>query len=180
MSGTTRYYMITCPIKWPKLFEGEQDMGRPGTRVDFTKFQGVFMVDAVLSEDQKNQLIEWGVDEVVLGHNQFKIDKDGDMYYRFKRKNFVPAGNFTNGPPEVFDLKAAEEAAAAEGSENNIRPYIKPWTGGKIGNGSTCAIKFEIWEKEGAKVVTLVSVGVKDHVKYEGGDDGLPDDDIPF
>lgn len=179
MAKDTKFYYLECPIKWVKVFEEDRDYGTPGTRVDFTERQGRYSVVAVLTEEKKKDMLKFGFLETKLGHQMFKIDKDGDLIHTFHRDHYNPKQDWTKGAPEVFDLTKAEEAAKL--NDTSVKQEKVQWdkkVDGLIGNGTVAILKIELYDPEGIALEQLESVAIKELVSYESNDN--LDDDVPF
>lgn len=167
MAKSTKYLKYPAYLFWAKLKEENRDMGpqdgsKLAKRID--QEEGRYTVDLHISESTKNQMIQDGIPEEVLGYAQFKESEEYDNYwvYRAKRPHRSPTlvdeetgENVVFGPPEVIDLSASLEAEE--------KCFIK----GLLGNGTEAEIKLSNWNDS---IITLVGVAVKELVEYETED----------
>jgi len=189
MASNTKYHFVTGPVLFARVFEETKDMGNGG-KVDYTKEEGMYSVEVVLTEEQKAEMIGYGVQEKALGNIMFKTDQDGNPKYRFKRphkhktmKDRKTGAPVVFGAPEVFDMEKAL-AAWKEAGTGTLQDHIKPWSyeeDGNIGNGSICKIKYSVYQgSNGSVVVRLEKVAVIERLEPEGSDPETADADSAY
>lgn len=162
MAGTTKTHFIVAPVRYVKVHEQDKDMGNGG-KIDFSDENGRFSLTAVLTEDQKAELVSNGCPEKSMGWDMFKLDKDGNPTYNFKRPHTHKKmrDRKTNervvfGAPDVFDMDKSM-AAWKEAGTGELRDHLVMWDreeDGIIWNGSVCKIKYSVYK--GDKDVTVV------------------------
>lgn len=116
----------------------------------YDKSKREWSIDVVIDEKTKARLEAEGLGPKI------KTNKEGEDYIAFKRPEFRKDGS----PSKTIEI---------------VGPDTKPWTGGKIGNGSVVKVSYLINETtyQGKKHLKpgLLKMQVVKHVPYEGRED---------
>lgn len=188
IKNKAKFPIIDGSLKYAKVFESNRDMGNEN--VDFSETDGMYTVELIMDEANKNKLVEAGVPVKQGAFPTFK-DVDGNFSIKLKRphlhkyfKQKDEQGNLTDEPqvigaPEVFDLNAATTAWEASGHKGPLYDYIVPWTieDGFIGNGTKAKVKVRVEQAVNGKgkpftKIQLESIGFYELVKYENAGSG--------
>jgi len=139
------YIVFEGKAKWAKVFEDNRDL--EGFEGSAKEHGGQYTVDLVLNEENEKKLTSSG------SRLSPKLDTDGDMIVKFKRKHIAPF-EAAGGPPKVYH---------ADG---------KPWDfvkDGAIGNLSELKVKACVYPSKYGKGTRLESIVVTTLVSFDEG-----------
>lgn len=157
-------YYMDMVLQYAKVFPHNMDTGNPdGNRIqkDIARKGGQFIVNAYLtSEEDKQKLLDDGVDPKPLGHDRFVKGDDFGIGEFIKLKSDAEARELTfdngnsitvGGPPKIVNFTDGENVVPWDNSEM-----------GDIGNGTKAKVKFSTYSRgagfrlEGIAVTELV------------------------
>lgn len=171
--ASTTYHTVDATLTYAKVFEGNRDMGND--KVSHDETDGLYSVEAIITDETKEAMVDAGVKEVQLGYQQFKPTEDGNWKYRFKRPHkskWLKEDDGSQkmvGQPIVFFLDKSIEKMRAEGGTKLWDHFVvvDPEADGYVGNGTTARIKFSLYQgAKGKTIVQLESIGILDFVPY--------------
>lgn len=176
----TIWLTLDTQLYYAQVFDGNRDNGDVHAETD-----GVYKVTLKITNEQRQQLIDLGEQEIKLGYQTFKeATIDGETFTSYVVKRPVKSKHLKDeageaqvmGEPLVFDLNTAFEAWNVAGAIGYIKSEFKTkWTiqDGLLGNGTKAKVKISIYRgknKAGKPtcIVTLEEIAITELVPYVG------------
>jgi hypothetical protein len=159
---------VKCKLMWAKVRPEDRDMG-PQDGSDLAKNieakQGIYVANLVIDDEAKEKMIKDGVPNKGLQAQLFKVDSDGNQYYKATRPHFNPKlvnretgeQGVLMGPPKVLRLEGEEYVDWDLNGEDGL-----------LGNLTGATVKLDVWD---GKITTMEKILVTDHVPYEDSQD---------
>lgn len=168
--------------QWARLREEDRDVGGPNTpeniQAKLDKAGGMYLMNLYFDEGvTRKDLIKAGVPHKGMIGQLIKEDDEGNLFYKCKREHRRIA---KNGKEYIF------RGPTVTGPDGNEWDWDED---GLIGNGSEVEVTLKKMEYGDVTLVSMDSVQVLDHVKYEREEDVTPteepeqdelEDEIPF
>ena len=165
MAKTVKVKDVT--LEWAKhLTEEGRDMGPEDDSdlgIKLKETQGQYVVDIMINDEQKKQMVADGVPDKGLQAQLFKTRDTGEMFYKCRRPHFNP--KFTDratgekgvvmGPPDIYMNERDDEGKLVRWN---------PEEHGLIGNGTTADVRFDVWNNS---ITRLDAILITDLVAYE-------------
>ena len=160
---------VECELEWTKLREEDRDMGSnlmegSDQRNNIEAKQGLYIVNCVIDDATKEQMVADGIPNKGLQAQLFKVSKEGKDFYKATRAHFNP---------KFFDKETGEQGVVMGAPKvlKKVDGEYANWDwdqDGLIGNGSKAIVKFDVWD---GKITTMEKVLVTEHLKYEANND---------
>jgi hypothetical protein len=157
-------------LRWPKLFEGEQDNGYNDR---WEEVGGCYTADFYpATEEELQKYWDGGCSPVVLGHqilrspgqdNFGKGDKELGIgsYFKFRKEHNAKVRKYS-GPPYVFDWREAEDSTKLwEAPLLNDQKEVV--LGEQLWNGAECYLKLSKWGDGDRAKIRIKSVAILDN-----------------
>lgn len=161
---------VPCTLMWAKLREQDRDLGKnlpegSDQRKKIETDQGHYLVNCVIDEATKAEMVKNGIPNKGMHMQLFKTDNEGNLFYKAKRPHY--AAKLKDNETGSYGVVMGPPKVVKEDSEGEL--VLWDWeVDGLIGNGTKAVAKFDVWD---GKIVTLEAIKVTEHVPYESNKD---------